>query len=174
MSTPGLGDEVGVRAVGRDPVTVRAPRFDSEGQEVGQSELAVHRNRWSIEKMEFLNRRGAMAEVFQNVAVSATGGVKQFPELDGSYLQLQRARAGAEERIIDREAREQSVNNFAGTFGENPGERAGAGGGAAESEKRARAGEREESRLTTDALTIGWPRHAPPLGGLACQLGAVA
>jgi hypothetical protein len=44
--------------------------------------------------------------------VSATEGVKQFPELEGSYLQLQIARAGAEERTPNREAREQFVDHL--------------------------------------------------------------
>jgi len=114
LSTPGLGDEVGVRAIGRDPVMVRAPRFDSEGKEVGQSELAVHRNQWSVEKMEFLKRRSAMAEVFRDAAVNAAEGVRQFPELEGSYLQLQLARAGAGERITSLEARAQFVDHLRG------------------------------------------------------------
>lgn len=96
LSTPGVGDEVGLRAVGRDPVTVIAPRLDPSGREVGRDELGVHRNKWILETKEFLDRRFTMADTFRNTSISAAEAVKQYPELEGSYLQLQMARAGVE------------------------------------------------------------------------------
>jgi putative DNA primase/helicase len=112
LSTPGIGDEVGLRAVGRDPVTVTAPRRDASGREVGRDELDVHRNKWILEKKEFLDRRFRMAETFRNMAVSAAEAVKQYPELDGSYLTLQVARTGTEGRVASAEAREQFVDHL--------------------------------------------------------------
>ena len=110
LSTPGVGDEVGLRAVGRDPVTVVAPRLDPSGREVGRDELGVHRNKWILETKEFLDRRFGMADTFRNVSITAAEAVKQYPELEGSYLQLQMARAGVEQRITGSEAREQFVD----------------------------------------------------------------
>ena len=112
LSTPGVGDEVGLRAVGRDPVTVVAPRLDASGREVGREELGVHRNKWILETKEFLDRRFGMADTFRNVAITAAEAVKQYPELEGSYLQLQMARAGVEQRITSSEAREQFVDHL--------------------------------------------------------------
>lgn len=109
LSTPGIGDEVGVRAIGRDPVTVRAPKYDAAGREVGREELDTHRNQWIVERKDFLERRQQMADLLRNAAVSAADGVKQYPELEGSYLQLQIARAGTEQRIVNAQAREQFV-----------------------------------------------------------------
>ena len=112
LSTPGVGDEVGLRAVGRDPVTIVAPRLDPSGREVGRDELGVHRNNWILETKEFLVRRFGMADTFRNVSITAAEAVKQYPELEGSYLQLQMARAGVEQRITSSEAREQFVDHL--------------------------------------------------------------
>jgi putative DNA primase/helicase len=110
LSSPGIGQEIGVRAVGRDPVTVPTAKRDAEGREIGREELHVHRNQWSVESKEFLDRRREMADVFRDAAVGAADAIKRFPELQGSYLQLQMARAGVEQRIESVAAREQFVN----------------------------------------------------------------
>ena len=112
LSTPGIGQEVGVRAIGRDPVTVPATKRDAEGREIGREELRTHRNQWSVESKEFLDRRREMAEVFRDAAAGAADVIKKFPELEGSYLQLQIARAGLEGRIESRAAREQFVEHL--------------------------------------------------------------
>jgi conjugative element/phage-associated large polyvalent protein len=111
LSTPGVGDEVGLRSVGRDPVTVIAPKYDASGQEVGREERGAHRNQWILETKEFLDRRFRMADTFRNTTVSASEAVREFPELEGSYLQLQLARAGVEQRIQSAAAREQFVDH---------------------------------------------------------------
>jgi hypothetical protein len=103
---------VGLRAVGREAVTVSAPRLDPSGREVGRDELGVHRNKWILETREFLDRRFRMADTFRNASISTAEAVKQYPELEGSYLQLQMARAGVEQRITSVEAREQFVHHL--------------------------------------------------------------
>jgi hypothetical protein len=112
LSTPGVGDEVGIRAVGRDSVTVLAAKHDGEGRELGREELATHRNQWIVERRDFLDRRRRMADLFRDPSISASEGVKQYPELEGSYLQLQIARAGVEQRIANSEARGQFVDHL--------------------------------------------------------------
>jgi hypothetical protein len=112
LSTPGVGDEVGLRSIGKDAVRVLAPERDSNGREVGLKEIDTHRNRWLVEKQEFLDKRHQMAEVFRNLDVNAANAVQRFPELEGSYLQLQVARVGVEQRIESREAREQFVDHL--------------------------------------------------------------
>ncbi|MEO8017855.1 MAG: LPD7 domain-containing protein [Pseudomonadota bacterium] len=112
LSTPGVGDEVGLRAISRNPVTVIAPKFDASGSEVGREEVQAHRNQWILEKKELLDRRFKMADTFRNATVSAAEAVKQFPELEGSYLQLQMARVGVEQRIASADAREQFVDHL--------------------------------------------------------------
>jgi hypothetical protein len=111
LSTPGVGDAVGLRAIGRDRVTVSAPKYDAAGQEIGREAVATHRNQWIIERRDFLDRRGQMADLFRDATVNAAEAVKQYPELEGSYLQLQMARAGAEERSMSSDARGQFVDH---------------------------------------------------------------
>jgi hypothetical protein len=82
------------------------------GREVGRDEIGVHRNKWILETKEFLDRRFGMADTFRNVSITAAEAVKQYPELEGSYLQLQMARAGVEQRITSSEAREQFVDHL--------------------------------------------------------------
>ncbi len=93
LSRPTLGDEVTARSYGRDPVTVTT----------AEGELATHRNRWIIERSDFLAERAAAAQVFRDATVKATEAVKAHPELHGSYLQLQAAKLGAERDIRDPE-----------------------------------------------------------------------
>jgi putative DNA primase/helicase len=96
LSSPKIGDEVSLRAVGRQAVTVPAIKRDSEGREIGREELKTHRNQWSLERKGFIDRRAEMAEVFRNPGVGAAEAVKEYAELEGSYLKLQLARAFAE------------------------------------------------------------------------------
>lgn len=112
LSSPGVGDEVGLRAIGRDPVTVIAAKYDPAGREVGREELDTHRNQWLVERKDFLDRRFKMADLFRNASVSALEAIKKYPELEGSYLQLQIAHAGTEQRIQSRELREQFIDHL--------------------------------------------------------------
>lgn len=110
LSRPTIGDEVTARSDGHDPVTVSAARRDSEGRVVGKEEIATHRNRWIVERSDFLAKRSAAAETFRDAAIKASDGVKAHPELQGSYLQLQAAKLGAERDIRDPEDRERFVS----------------------------------------------------------------
>jgi hypothetical protein len=111
LSRPTIGDEVTLRSDGRDPVTVSAPQRDPEGRVVGKEEIATHRNRWIVERGDFLAERAAAAQTFRDAAIKASDGVKAHPELQGSYLQLQAAKLGAERDIRDPEDRERFVSS---------------------------------------------------------------
>jgi hypothetical protein len=104
-----MGDEVTVRSYVRDPVTVRAARHDAEGRVVGHRAIDTHRNRWVVERSDFLAARAAAAQVFRDSAIKASEAVKRHPELQGSYLQLQVAIAGAEREIRHPEDRARFV-----------------------------------------------------------------
>jgi conjugative element/phage-associated large polyvalent protein len=110
LSRPTIGDEVVARSDGRDPVTVSAARRDPEGRILGKEEIATHRNRWIVERSDFLAERSAAAQTFRDAAIKASEGVKVHPELQGSYLQLQAAKLGAERDIRDPEDRERFVS----------------------------------------------------------------
>lgn len=103
LSRPQIGDRIALRAVRRDAVTVRAPNVNGRGEVVGTRALGKHRNRWIVEQQQFLKLRAEAASVFINSKIDAREGARQHPELLGSYLQLQSAKALATERIRDRE-----------------------------------------------------------------------
>jgi hypothetical protein len=109
LSRPTLGDQVTVRAQGRDPVSVSALERDSEGRVVGKQEIATHRNRWTVERSDFLAERAAAAEAFRDARVAPAEAIKAHPELQGSYLILQAAKLGAERDIPNPEDRERFV-----------------------------------------------------------------
>jgi len=112
LSTPGIGDEIGVRSVGRQPVTVLAPKLDAQGRETGQAPLDTHRNQWIVERKNFLDERQRMAEVLRNAETPAADGIRRHPELEGSYMQLQMGRALAEQQFRDKTQREQFVDHL--------------------------------------------------------------
>ena len=112
LSTPGIGDEIGVRAVGRQPVTVLAPKLDEQGRETGQAPLDTHRNQWIVERKNFLDERQRMADVLRNTEMPAADGIRRHPELEGSYMQLQMGRALAEQQFRDKAQREQFVDHL--------------------------------------------------------------
>ncbi len=103
LSRPQIGDRIALRAVRRDAVTVRAPNVNGRGEVVGTRALNKHRNRWIVEQQQFLKLRAEAAAVFLNSKIDAREGARQHPELLGSYLQLQGAKALATERFRDRE-----------------------------------------------------------------------
>ncbi|MGH8175843.1 MAG: LPD7 domain-containing protein [Steroidobacter sp.] len=114
LSRPGVGDEVGLRVVGSDPVTVRAAKHDSQGREIAHEEVRTHRNQWVLERKDFLDERARMAELFRNPEVSAADATNKYPELEGSYVQLQLGRVMGEQQYATAAHREQFVEHLRG------------------------------------------------------------
>jgi hypothetical protein len=102
LSNPGIGDQVGLRARGKEPVTVLA-----EGRE-----LDTHRNQWSVERKDFLDQRRDMAEVFRDASINAAEGIRRHPELEGSYRTLDMGQAHAEEQYTSKTHRSQFVEHL--------------------------------------------------------------
>jgi hypothetical protein len=112
LSTPGIGDEVGIRAIGKEAVTVRAAKRDASGREIGREELDTHRNQWSVERKEFLDQRQDMATVFRDPSISASEGIKRHPGLEGSYRKLEMGQALADEQYSSKMHRTQFVDHL--------------------------------------------------------------
>jgi Large polyvalent protein-associated domain 7 len=104
LTKPEPGDEVGVRSVRQDAVTVKMPTRNAEGQVTGEQNLNTHRNRWVIEKREFFEARAAAAQRVRDSSVPAKEAVRQHPELVGTYLQVHAAELAAK-RFRDPEDR---------------------------------------------------------------------
>jgi putative DNA primase/helicase len=112
LSTPGIGDEIGLRAIGKAAVTVLAAKRDAQGREIGREEVEAYRNQWIVERKSFLDERQKMAHIVRDSSISASDAIKLHPELEGSYLQLQMGRALAEQQYASRGHREQFVEHL--------------------------------------------------------------
>jgi hypothetical protein len=95
LTQPKIGDEIGLRAIRRDTVTVREIERDPEGKVVGQKSLGVHRNRWIVEKQEFFAERAAAARTLRDPSVDPKQAARRHPELVGTYLQMHAAQLAA-------------------------------------------------------------------------------
>ena len=118
LTKPEPGDEVALRSVRQDAVTVKTPTRDAEGQVTGEQDLNTHRNRWIIEKREFFEARAAAAQWLRDSSVPAKEVVRQHPELVGTYLQMHAAELAAK-RFRDPEDRALFVSKVRAALAES-------------------------------------------------------
>lgn len=109
LSHAKIGDEVTVRAVGQEIVTVPTSERNERGEVVGRKPLTTHRNEWTVERTAFLADRQRIAQTFRDEKVSPQDAVKKHPELQGSYLKLQAVRLGAERDMPDVQMRNRLI-----------------------------------------------------------------
>ena len=110
-SRPQVGDLIVVRQTGQRDVTVRSREFDEAGQFLGERAKDTHRNRWSIEKEEFVRERARLAAVLRDERVTAERGAEAHPQLLGSYFILKEAEEYAKRRYRSREERQTFVES---------------------------------------------------------------
>ena len=70
---------------------------DGDGKVVGEKDLETHRNRWIVEKQEFLDARAAAARTLRDSSIDPKRGGRRHPELTGSYLQIHAAELAAKQ-----------------------------------------------------------------------------
>jgi len=95
LTQPKIGDEIALRAIRRDTVTVRETERDAAGKVVGQKPLDTHRNRWIVERQEFFAERAAAARTLRDPSVDPRQAARRHPELVGTYLQMHAAQIAA-------------------------------------------------------------------------------
>lgn len=108
LTQPQIGDEIAMRLMGADRVTVQRRERDADGHVTAEREVGASRNRWVVEKREFFEARAAAAEVLRDPNADRRRAVRQHPELVGTYLQLHAAQLAAR-RIRDPQDREKFV-----------------------------------------------------------------
>ncbi len=108
LTKPQPGEEVGLRAVRQDLVTVKARERDAEVRVLGERNLATHRNRWIVEKRTFFDERRAAARAVRDPTIEPKRAVQEHPALIGTYLNLHAAELAAK-RFRDPEDRERFV-----------------------------------------------------------------
>lgn len=94
MSEPKVGDEVVLRRTGRDAVTVKRREKDEQG-ELHDRDVKAFRNRWTLEKREFLESRAAAADLVRDLSVRPQEAIRAHPELAGTYLNIRAAELAA-------------------------------------------------------------------------------
>jgi putative DNA primase/helicase len=92
---PKEGDVVGLVPSRKDPVKVTVADHGADGQVAGEKRLETHRNRWLVEKQEFFDSRARAAQILLNPSTTPKQGVKDHPELVGTYLQIKAAELAA-------------------------------------------------------------------------------
>lgn len=119
LTRPQIGEEVGLRAIRKDVVTVKAPKRDADGRVVGEQDLQTHRNRWLVEKREFFEARSDAADTVRNSTIAAREAVRTHPELAGTYLYLRGAEEIARRRIRDPEDQRRFVETVRGALADS-------------------------------------------------------
>jgi Large polyvalent protein-associated domain 7 len=95
LTQPQIGDDIAMRRVGADNVTVKRRERDAEGRLVNETDLDTRRNRWVVEKREFFEARAKAANVLNDPGIDPRRAVKDHPELAGTYLNLRAAQIAA-------------------------------------------------------------------------------
>jgi hypothetical protein len=109
LTQPKIGDDIALRAVRRDPVTVQERERDPDGKDVGQKPFDTHRNRWIIESQEFFAERAAAARTVRDSSIDPQQAARRHPELVGTYLQMHAAQIAARQ-FRDPQDREKFVS----------------------------------------------------------------
>ncbi|MHB8474771.1 MAG: LPD7 domain-containing protein [Steroidobacteraceae bacterium] len=110
LTQPKIGDDIALRAVRRDTVTVQERKRDPDGKVVGQKPLDAHRNRWIVEKQEFFAERAAAARTLRDPKIDPKQAARRHPELVGTYLQMHAAQIAARQ-FRDPQDREKFVSH---------------------------------------------------------------
>lgn len=109
LTRPQIGDDVGLRTVRRDAVTLQEAARDKDGKIIGNRPLTAHRNRWVVEQRAFFVERAQAARVVRDPKVQPKTAVQERPELAGTFLKI-RASELAAKSIRDPEDRRRFVD----------------------------------------------------------------
>jgi len=103
---PKLGDQIGIKENGIDPVEVVIRRRSTEGKPIEVHRYESPRSHWVIEKREWFDERSAAADQLRDPRAHPREAIRNHPELLGAYLTLDSARKFATERFEKLEQRE--------------------------------------------------------------------
>lgn len=106
---PQLGEPIGVRENGIDPVTVTFRTRDAAGHVIQEKRYEEPRAHWVVERRGFFDEREAAARVFRDPRASRKEAVRNHPDLLGSYWALDSAKKVADARIQKPQNRERFV-----------------------------------------------------------------
>jgi hypothetical protein len=109
LSRAKLGHEVVVRQLGAKPITVIRAVRDEEGRIVDRTQVQTHLNRWSVERVDFLQERAEVAQIVRDPSIDAKTAAAKRPELAGTYTELHAAKLIAQELFAHPADRERFI-----------------------------------------------------------------
>lgn len=95
LSNVQIGEEVVVRDLGERPVVVSRPVLNEYGDVVRSQKVTARMNRWSVERVDFIEERSRVAAIVRNSDITPQEAVRDRPELEGTYDELAQASAEA-------------------------------------------------------------------------------
>lgn len=98
VSAPKVGDEIVLRQVRAEPVTVRAVERGEDGEVAERSKNAL-RNQWSLETRAFVDSRQEASKALRDASRDPKDVVRNQPQLAGAYLAVRGAEEIARSRI---------------------------------------------------------------------------
>lgn len=98
VSAPKVGDEIVLRQVRAEPVTVRAVERGEDGEVVERSKNAL-RNQWTLETRAFVESRQEASRALRDASRDPKEVVRSQPQLAGAYLAVRGAEEIARSRI---------------------------------------------------------------------------
>jgi hypothetical protein len=109
LTQPKAGDEVRLQVVAREPVTIKRLERGDDGRSLELRTATAQRSRWVVETQEFFEERARAARTLRDATITPQRGVRERPELTGSYLVLKAADEVASRKIRDPQDRERFV-----------------------------------------------------------------
>jgi hypothetical protein len=119
LSQPKTGDEIRLQIVAREPVTVKRLERGDDGRSLEMRPATLQRSRWVAETQEFFDERSLSARTLRDASVEPQRGVRERPELTGSYLVLKAAEEVASRKIRDPQDRERFVATVRGALADS-------------------------------------------------------
>ncbi len=105
-SQPQVGDQIGVKENGIDPVSVVTRKKDADGRITDERRYDAPRTHWVVERREFFDERAAAARALRDARVHPRQAIRDHPDLLGAYLTLDSAAKIAEQRIEHPQSRD--------------------------------------------------------------------
>jgi hypothetical protein len=107
---PKIGDQVGVRENGIDPMTFLHRERDERNRVIKEWRADTPRDHWIIEKREFFNERAAAAKALRDPRTLRHEAIRNHPELNGAYWALDGAVKTAARANLDPVSRQRFVD----------------------------------------------------------------
>jgi hypothetical protein len=117
VTRPKVGEMVGIRRVGTEPVRYFEKVRDRSGQVMAEVLKEARRQLWQVETPAFFAKSKRQARQARDAQMDAKESLKNRPELRSTFVNLRVARLVAEKKIADPKDRERYLQLLEETIG---------------------------------------------------------